>query len=204
MTESSAKAEAASTNDEARETAPAELRQPARAPRARGYWRLLLLVPGLLILGFGLFNFYNFPEGGSIDSIKLTTKPGLVGQASEAVTRIDPRNPDLYLKVFTTAGDFKTRVYEDTPVGNGLVWSLRKPMALADVKKIEVWDSNSIVKDHEEDNITMGDWSAEGQQYRIDLLGRRNQPPPWALPLVVIGGAICGFVILRFVWDQVI
>jgi hypothetical protein len=186
-----------------KEPASAELRQPP-VKRSRGYWRLLLLVPGAFLLAFGLFNFYNFPEGGTIESIKLTTKPGLVGQASEAVKLIDPRNPDLYLKVFTTTSDFKTKPYDDTPVGNGLVWSLRKPIALGDFKKIEVWDSNSIVKDREEDNITMGDWSAEGQHYHIDLLGKRNQPPPWALPLAVIGGAICGFVVLRFVWDQVI
>lgn len=186
-------------------TVPAstELRQPPPV-RVRGYWRLLLLLPGAFLLAFGLFHFYNFPEGGTVESIKLTTKPGLVGQASEAVKLIDPRNPDLYLKVFTNASDFKTKPYNDTPVGNGLVWSLRKPIALSEVKKVEVWDSNSVMKDEQEDNITMGDWSAEGEHYRIDLLGRRNEPPPWALPLVVIGGAICGFVVLRFVWDQVI
>jgi hypothetical protein len=185
------------------ESASAELRQPP-VKRSRGYWRLLLLLPGIFLLALGLFSFYNFPDGGTIDSIKLTTKPGLVGQASEAVKLIDPRNPDLYLKVFTTKSDFKTRPYDDTPVGNGLVWSLHKPIALADIKKIEVWDSNSLMTDREEDNITMGDWSAEGQRFHIDLLGKRNQPPPWALPLAVIGGAICGFVVLRFVWDQVI
>jgi hypothetical protein len=55
------------------------------------------------------------------------------------------------------------------------------------------------------DRITMYDsWAQDGQQYHIDLLGKKNAPPKWALPLAIAGGVLTLLVILRFVWDQVI
>src|SRR5512132_3493550 len=74
---------------------------PQRVPSARRYWlRLLLLIPALAMLGAGLYSHYTGDPGVIIDGIKLRTKEGLVGQASEAVANVNPSNPDLYLRVY--------------------------------------------------------------------------------------------------------
>src|SRR6476620_4282081 len=74
----------------------------ARAvPRARPYLQLLWLIPSAAVLAVGLYGYMNYQPGGTVESIKLSTKPGPVGQASEAL-RLITSTPDLYLKVKTT------------------------------------------------------------------------------------------------------
>jgi hypothetical protein len=176
-----------------------------RPPRARPYLRLLWIIPGLALLGAGLYRHYDVEDDGTVHTIQVTTKPGMVGQASEALRLISVGTPDLYLK-FKTADGAVTRTFthEDTPVGNGLKWSLDKPLRMRDVREVEVWDEDAI-RDNFADRVSLGSaWSAEGQAYRIDLLGERSQPPRWALPVAVAGGVVTLVVVLRFVWDQVI
>src|SRR4051812_7904389 len=72
-----------------------------RLPRSRPYLRLLWLLPALAMLAVGLHYQYHVEEGGEVNALKLTTKPGVVGQAAEAVANLKPSTPDLYLKIFT-------------------------------------------------------------------------------------------------------
>lgn len=189
--------------------APVSAEHPpaSRPARAGFYLHLLWLIPGAAMLAVGLYRYRNVPEGGIVRSVQLVTKPGLVGQASEAYQLIRPGTPDLYLKLFATGRDEPIRLptYKDRPVGSGLTWALQEPLSVAEIKGVEVWDED-LLRDGIEDQVTInpGTWSAEGQKYRIDLHGERNQPPPWALPVACIGGAIAGYAVLRFVWDQVI
>jgi hypothetical protein len=184
--------------------ASTEAAKPAEKPvrRARPYLRLLWLIPGLAMLAVGLHFYYHTPPGGEVTAIQLTTKTGMVGQAAEAVANVKP-NPDLYLKVFTAAGESKLPVYKNTPVGNGLTWKLPKAQQLHEVQRVEVWDSD-LMKDEELDRITLTGWGADGQRFHVDLLGTRIEPPKWAIPVASVGGAITLLVLLRFVWDQVI
>src|SRR4051812_11384144 len=95
-------------------------------PRARPYLRLLLAIPGIALLAVGLYYYNDVPDNGYVDTIKLTTKTGLVGQVSESVRLVEPGNPDLYLKI-SIAGQkqpIQTKTYKDMPVGNGLQWPL--------------------------------------------------------------------------------
>lgn len=174
-------------------------------PRSRSYWRVFWLVPALAMLGVGLYYQYNVPEGGEVSAIKLSTKQGLVGQASEAFSIIKPGQPDLYIKVFTASGDDQTfEPFKDTPLGNGLTWTLPNPKSMKDILRIEVWDKKLIFSDKELDRLTINNWNVDGQQYHIDLLGKKNAPQKWAMPVAVAGGVWAFFVLLRFVWDQVI
>ena len=175
----------------------------ARPPRARPYLRLLWIIPGLALLGFGLQKYYDVTDDGAVHTIQLATKPGMVGQASEALRLINPGTPDLYLKVKTSAGEFKTFTHKDTPIGNGLKWSLDKPLRMRDVREVEVWDEDAV-RDNFADRVAVAGWSAEGQTYKIDLLGQRDEPAKWALPVAVAGGVVALVALLRFVWDQVI
>lgn len=181
----------------------AEALRRRRPPRARPYLRLLWLIPGLTLLGVGLYAYYDVEDDGDVTMVQLSTKPGLVGQTSEALRLLQPGNPDLYLKVKFPEGEERTRTFKDTPIGNGLVFPLAKPARLRRIREVEVWDENPF-RDDFKDRVTLQGWNAEGQFFRIDLLGTKDQPTGWALPVAAAGGAISLIALLRFVWDQVI
>jgi hypothetical protein len=177
---------------------------PRRAPRARPYLRLLWIFPAAAILAIGLWAYVNVEPGGTVESIKLTTKPGPVGQASEAL-RLVTGTYDIYLKVKTFDGELKTDTYNDRAIGNGLIWPLARQYKLQDVKEVNVYEARMIRSDKNLDHIAMnGQWAAEGQTFRVDLQGKENQPPKWALPTLAVGATLTALVVLRFVWDQVV
>jgi len=178
---------------------------PRQIPRARPYWRLLLLVPSLATLAIGLWYYTHYEQGGIISAVKLSTKGGLVGQAAEAVSNVSLSSPDLYLKVFYPGKEEKLPVKKDTPVGNGLTWDLPTKMPLSTLKRVEIWDYHRITSDKALDRVTLdGNWSAEGQRFQVELIGEKFQPRTWALPTAAVGGALTLLCILRFIWDQVI
>lgn len=179
------------------------LRLRKRPPRAKPYLRLLWLVPGLALLGIGLFVYFDVEDDGDVTMVQLTTKQGLVGQTSEALRLVQPGNPDLYLKLRFADSEERTRTFQDTPIGNGLIFPLAKPARMRQIREVEVWDENPF-RDDFKDRVALGVWGAEGQFFRIDLLGQKDQPPRWALPLAAVGGVIALIALLRFVWDQVI
>jgi hypothetical protein len=183
----------------------AAARRRAQPPQAKIYLRLLWALPGIAMLWLGLYRIGSVEDNGPVNSIQLTTKEGLVGQASEAIRLVEPGNPDLYLKV-TIAGrsePLRTPTRTDTPVGNGLAWELDPPVLMRDIRQVDVWDAD-LIRDNHKDHVTMGAWRAQGQTYGIELLGSKYAPPNWALPVAITGAAIALLVFLRFVWDQVI
>jgi hypothetical protein len=174
-----------------------------RPPRARPYLRLLWIIPGLAMLAAGLYAIYDVEDDGVVHTVQLTTKPGVVGQASEALRLVKPGTPDLYLKIKSGEQLERTSTYKDTPIGNGLKWPLKEPARMRQISEIEVWDEN-VFRDDFKDRVSLAGWSAEGQAFRIDLHGTPLQPPGWAYPLAAVGGVITLIALLRFVWDQVI
>lgn len=177
----------------------------ARPPRSRVFMRLLWAIPGIVLLALGAWRYQDVKDDGPVSTIRLTTKPGIVGQASEAFRLIEPGNPDLYLKITVDgqAEPLRTATFKDIPIGNGLDWKLEKPLLMTQVRSIEVWDED-LIRDRMQDRMNMGTWAAEGQTYRVELLGKKYEPAGWALPTALAGGAIVLVVLLRFVWDQVI
>ena len=181
-----------------------------RPPRARPYLRLLWIIPAAAVFAVGLWGMKSVvPTGsGSVERIKLTTKAGPVGQAAEAL-RLVTGTYDIYLTIRTPGGRFVTPVKEKTAMGNGLKWGLDDSYKLEEIRQIDVWDKTSVPfrSDKNLDHINIeGQWSAEGQTFRIDLIGNANedQPPRWALPTLSVGATLTVLVFLRFVWDQVV
>lgn len=173
-------------------------------PRSRPYLRLLLLLPSLAIFGIGLWKYQDVEPGGTVEAVKLMTKPGPVGQANEVLRQVTG-NYDIYLKVRTIEAHLKTNTMQNTAIGNGLVWPLPRQFKLQDVKEIDVWDEHTFRSDKNLDHINMGgQWSAEGQMFRVELQGKANEPPKWALPTLAVGATLSGLVLLRFIWDQVV
>lgn len=172
--------------------------------RAASYiWRLLLLLPAAAVAGFGWMKYSDVPVGGTVNAIKLTVKPGPVGQAREAFDSVKPTTPDLYLKFNVPGRDIETPVKDDQPIGNGVTWYLDGQFNLTDIKRVEVWDDDTF-GDKQLDNITMNGWFTDGQTFRIELLGERVRAPEWALPTAAAGATLCAVILLRFVWDQVV
>ncbi len=176
------------------------------------YLRVLWIIPGLVLLGVGLWNYLGTPDDGVVGSVHLTTKSGLVGEAAEAVRLIQMSQPDLYIKVFEPNDTFKGKTFSKTPVGNGLTWKLPKELAVRDVREVEVWDYHTMLHDKMQDRVTLNSgkkdepavWGADGQTFHIELWGASEKPPTWAMPMIIAGGVISGIVLLRFVWDQAI
>lgn len=182
----------------------AHVMPPRRTPRARPYLRMLWLIPAAAILTAGLWKYLDVEPGGTVDAVKLMTKPGPVGQASEAL-RLVTGTYDLYLKVKTTDGLLTTDTYKDRAIGNGLIWPLSRQYKLQDVKDVDVWDAHTFRSDKNLDHINLGgQWWAEGQTFKIELQGKANEPPKWALPTLAVGATLTALVVLRFVWDQVV
>ena len=181
---------------------------PAGSPGARAAasyaWRLLLLLPAAALLAVGWWKHVDVADGGTVQSIRVTTKPGPVGQFAEAKRQVRPSNPDLYLKLHLQGIERTTRTFKDMPIGNGLVWNLDDPLDIKAIRRIEVWDDDTF-GDTLLDQVSIANtWSAEGGEFRIELLGARPAPPEWALPVAAVGATLCAVVLLRFVWDQVI
>src|SRR4051812_6912526 len=105
----------AATEITEQKTAPPARAQPVRRrARARPYLRLLWLIPSLAIFAIGFFAYRNVEPGGVVESVKVSTKPGPVGQASEAL-RLVTGTSDLYLKIKpANQPSVRTTTYKDT------------------------------------------------------------------------------------------
>ena len=181
--------------------------EPAKPiPRATSYgWRLLMLVPAVLLCAYGYWRQIDVAPGGTVNSIRLTAKPDIAGQVRDAYASVDPRTSDYFLQVQKRdGGSLKTNVFGDTQLGNGLTWPLESPLSLGDVSRVEVWDHNSLLPDKQLDRVELDGmaWSATGQTYQVSLIGTRPEPPRWAMPLMAVGATLGAVVLLKFVWDQ--
>ena len=188
------------------QTTPVPIAHPARPQRATSYlWRLLMLVPAIALMAYGYWRYVDVPTGGEVTAIHLKSKGGISGQVQDAYAGVALTTADYYLVVARREGDpLRLEPFKDTPLGNGLTWPLEKPLQLEDITRVEVWDHNAILKDKAIDRIGLpGDvWSAEGQTFRVEMIGTHEKPPRWALPLASVGATLAAVVLLKFVWDQ--
>src|SRR4051812_8206861 len=163
-------------------SAPSPRAHPRRSPRARPYLRLIWIIPFATLFAVGLWSYTNVAPGGTVDRILLTTKPGPVGQAAEAM-RLVTGTFDIYLTIKTSQGKVRTPVKKNTAIGNGLKWGLDDSYKLDDLKQIDVFDEHTIRGDKNLDHINVdGQWQSEGQLFQIRLQGQQHSPPVWALP----------------------
>jgi hypothetical protein len=169
------------------------------------YLRLLWLIPGAAMLAVGAYQYFNVVQGGRVQGIQISTKPGMVGEAAEAYQNVRPDTPDFYLRIFVIdqKDAIATKPFKDRPLGNGLTWDLDSPLDQTRIKRVEVVDKG-LIHDTVQDQITPHGWAADGQRFHFELIGEPNEPPKWSLPIAGIGGAIMLLTVLRFVWDQVI
>ena len=175
----------------------------------RGWLWLLLLAVGLGAAGWGYVASGRVVGPDTVSQVLVKTKPGLVGEASQTKAMFDLDTPDLYVRLTLRDGtDLRLPTQDDTPVGSGLYFDLDRPVALADVVEVAVWDDDPI-SDNVLDRVTpdVDDDSPrviEGGRFRVVLRGRLAKPPTHALPLLLVGGVVATLAGAKLVWDQVV
>lgn len=178
---------------------------PPIKPATSYAWRLLMLIPAIALLAYGYWRRVDVPPGGTVTSIRVTSKSNISGQVRDAYAGVSPTTADFYLVLATQdGGTTKLAPFKDTPLGNGLTWMLDTPMQSGDLARVEVWDDNALLSDKQLDRVELSAdaWDVDGQTFHIRLNGSRLEPPLWATPLMAVGGVLGAVVILRFVWDQ--
>ena len=180
-----------------------------RARRRGGLVAAALLVLGLAAAAAGWWGRSQHVGVADVSQIEIRTKPGLSGQAAEAKALFDFDTPDLYLLVRTPAGELRTDVEKDTPVGGGLRWTLPRRVPLGEVERIEVWEDDPLNDDLLDQRSPTGETDmarrvGEGQRFKFLLIGRHPVEPAWATPTLLAGGALALLAAGKLVWDQAV
>jgi hypothetical protein len=164
------------------EAIPAPVRRKARAPLLLGVLGLVsALVGGALVLRAG---------AGQVTKIRVT-KHGLLPESIMG-------SPDYYLNVGTRARkSIETKGYEDTPIGNGLDFTLPQPLPLEDVAHIELMDAD-VGGDDMRDRVDVRERISKGQDYQFELIGPPAPRKTAGYAALGVGGAL--LVLAAILW----
>ena len=179
---------------------------PRATRRGVFVWAAVLVLAGV---GAALaWPAYRTPAGpDTVTQVLVETKPGLVGDAAETKAMFALDTPDLYVVLVTAAGPVRLPPFADTPVGSGLLYELPRPVDLADLREIEVWDDDPVsddLLDRVRRDVEGDPRVIEGGKFRVVLRGRVAKPAVWALPALVVAGVVGALALGKLIWDQVI
>jgi paraquat-inducible protein A len=139
----------------------------------------VLTTMALALAIFGLVWFILAPAG-TVKQIHVTRKetfielPRLLG------------NPSFYVQVQTLEGSQRLDTKFRTPMGNGLMWTLKKSVPLPSIYGIEIFEAG-LFSDKLVDRVTINDRREVGQHFQFELKGRRDWQRPAALASVAVG-----------------
>jgi hypothetical protein len=107
--------------------------------------------------------------------------------------------PSYYLVVHTLEGPQKLQVKKSTPIGNGLVWGLTRPIPLPRIYEVQLFDSG-FLRDKLVDRVQVSGWKAEGQRFVFELQGHWSAGRFFGAAIVGLGillGLLCAAKLLR-------
>ena len=91
--------------------------RPPQPRRATTYLlRLLLLIPAGAMAALGWWKYSDVPTGGSVNAIKLTVKPGPVGQVREAYEGLVAAGYALDTLSMGMSGDLEAAILEGATI----------------------------------------------------------------------------------------
>lgn len=165
------------------------------APPARKPWALLLvgllgltcaIAGGVLLLRAG---------AGTVTLIRVT-KHSMIPEALVG-------SPDYYLIVQTNdKKTITTKVYDDTPIGNGLDFEIPK-LDLKNVVSIELFDED-VGPDDIRDRVDVRERVCRGQDYQFELIGPASPEKGTGTWLLAGGGAAVGLAVILWVRSRAI
>jgi len=190
--------------------------QTPRAKRFRiGWWTL---VGAAAVIGGGLLLSRSQPKVSDsiIDRIRISesatlSHPG--GAAASVIEKIKRAagDPDYYLHSFTEAGEQLTEVKNNTPIGNGLTFSLKTPILLSALREVQVKHEGWVGDDTIVDRVDVTHLVEVGQVFEFAMFAQpqgddapRNWQPIAAWSLLVAGGLLVLSTLIRFITQQVI
>jgi hypothetical protein len=164
------------------EAIPAPARRKSRAPALMGLVGLIAaLVGGALVLRAG---------AGQVTKIRVT-KHGLLPESLMG-------SPDYYVTVSTRAGKSSTtKGYEDTPIGNGLDFTLPQPLVMEEVAHVELMDAD-VGGDDMRDRVDVRERISKGQDYQFELIGPASRRKTAGYVALSVGGALV--VLAAILW----
>ena len=188
--------------------------EPATAdlPRATRRWGVLWL---LVLVAAGVAAWFAWqatqtPVGpDTVSQVLVKVKPGPSGvQVETKQNWLGFDTPDLYLKVkLVDDAQLKTRPFNDTPIGSGLLFELDDPLPLAAVEEVQVWDADAVgddLVDRVRRDVDDDPRVIEGNKFRVVLRGQVAKPATWAMPALSAAAAVGLLALAKLVWDQVV
>ena len=134
-----------------------------------------------------------------IQSITVTKRGGTVIDVGNFLSD----QPDLYLILELDTGPVELKRFEDSPIGNGLTWTLDPNVRRDLLREVTIWDDD-FMRDDCLDRVSPSEWKVEGQRFVFEFTRRPSTMRPW-----LIGAAgVCGLMLVitggLFVRDQVL
>jgi hypothetical protein len=98
--------------------------------------------------------------------------------------------PDYYLNVTTRDGAQEaTDAYDDSPIGNGLDFKLKKPLGVEAIAQIELMDED-IGSDDMCDRVDVSERLSKGQDYQFELVGPPSPRHAQGITTLAAGAAV--------------
>jgi len=131
-----------------------------------------------------------------IEAVRVTKPTGAKIDASTIFGGNDAH--DYYVRIELTndvARELET--YDDTLIGNGLIWDLDIPIAFNAINEVSLWDDR-LLRDACLDRVAIGeDLTATGQTYQFELI--EESPTDGRIDPRILWGVISGAGVLALV-----
>lgn len=187
------------------------------APKAKrfriGWWTpigVLLAVGGAVLL----MQYQSRAPEPIIDRIRISESatlnhPG--GAADSAIERLKRTlsKPDYYLRVIADTGEQDTDIRYNTPIGNGLTFTLKTAVPLSALQEVRVMHEG-LISDPIVDRVDVSAMEHDGQLFTFQMMALPPDVPPQRWPTITgwsllgVGGLLVLSTVVRFVWQQVV
>lgn len=158
---------------------------------------LIQAVVAALVAGGAAAWAYRYAKPPVVEAVRVTKL------SSMPVLRIASK-PDYYLKLIWADGEtLQLPTYDDTPIGNGLVWQLPDPRPLGDFAEVQLFDED-VFTDEMLDRVIVEGRMLKTTQHGFDLLGPAQGEWRTALYVIAPAGAWCLVSLILFVRWQAI
>jgi len=159
------------------------------ATRPIGIVWIVHFVVSLIIAAGAVWALQEMQPEPLIRDIRIEKRTDTLIDSSDILSKEDR---DYYVIIETQEKPVRLATYKDTPIGNGLTWTLPSPLLLDDFKQITLWDDDMFSND-QLDRVTVDQLETVGQHYRFLLVA--EQVPTNPVFWIVLGAAGLYFLI---------